>query len=85
MLFGLGKIILRNSRNNIKKQIHKDLNKLNRDIKNLPCKTWKKHTRQRKECLLRKKKQKSKIKNKNQKQKQKSKTKKYNNNIPYIY
>ena len=67
MLFGLRKIILRSSRNNINKQIHKDLDKLNRDIKKLPCKTWKKHTRQRKECLLREKKQ---------KQKQKSKTKK---------
>tara|TARA_Y100000389_G_scaffold90814_1_gene87383 strand:+ start:678 stop:908 length:231 start_codon:yes stop_codon:yes gene_type:complete len=76
MLFGLRKIILRSSRNNINKQIHKDLDKLNRDIKNLPCKTWKNILDKEKSVYYAKK---NKNKNKNQK------LKKYNNNIPYIF
>ena len=49
--------------NNIKnKIIDKKLNKLARTINKMPCKTWKKHSIERKKCLTRKRKEKLKKK-----------------------
>ena len=44
------------------KIIDKKLNKLARYMNNAPCKTWKKHSKERKKCLTHKKKQKLKLK-----------------------
>jgi hypothetical protein len=44
------------------KNIDEKLNKLARYMNNAPCKTWKKHSKERKKCLTRKKKQKLKLK-----------------------
>jgi|MDSY01.1.fsa_nt_gb hypothetical protein len=49
--------------NNLKnKSIHKKLDKLTRDMKKFPCKTWKKNSKERIKCLTRKQKQKQKQK-----------------------
>ena len=37
------------------KIIDKKLNKIARYMNNLPCKTWKKHSIEKKKCLMRKK------------------------------
>ena len=37
------------------RKINKAIKNLEKDIKNAPCKTWKKHTVERKECETRKK------------------------------
>jgi len=53
--------------NNLKnKSNHKKLDKLARDMNKLPCKTWKKKSKERIKCLTRKRKQKhlKKLKNK---------------------
>ena len=44
------------------KNIDEKLNKLARYMNNLPCKTWKKHSKEREKCLTRKKKQQHKLK-----------------------
>ena len=50
---------LNNERNKVKyKNINKELSNLEKQIKKLPCKTWKKNSIERKKCETRKKKQK---------------------------
>ena len=44
------------------RKINKAIRNLEKDIKNTPCKTWKKHTTERKECKTRKKSKNQKIK-----------------------
>ena len=63
---------LKHKKNEIKyKALNKELNNLEKKIKELPCKTWKKNTIERKECKIREK----------QKKKQKNKKKRENKRI----
>ena len=52
---------LKHKKNEIKyKALNKELNNLEKKIKELPCKTWKKNTIERKECKIREKQKKTK-------------------------
>lgn len=57
---------LRHKQNEIKyNEVNNMIEKLNNEIKKMPCKTWKKNTIERKKCEIKKKKNKKKKNKKN--------------------